>query len=341
MPTRKKNHRLMNSDKKPHPYTQESLLEQALNFEIAQVWHNRHEGTYRSFDKKHIYWCSLKHPAHQKAVVIVNGRIESAWKYQELCYDLFCQGFDVYTYDHRGQGLSDRLTEDRQIGYVHEFQDYVTDLQGLVAHFDLNGYQQRFLLAHSMGGAVATRYLQTTPNHPFHAVAMSAPMFGVNMPWYLRPIAPLITQLMTAFSPQPTYAPGYGAYHPKPFHLNLLTHSEIRYRLFRELYEAHPELQIGGPSHRWVWQSLLATKQCLQMTRQIKIPMLILQAEEEAIVCNQAQNRLLKKLSRTQQYAELQTILGARHELLFEQDAYRNQALAHILRFFSTHSVQA
>lgn len=99
-------------------------MEQALNFEIAQVWHTRSEGTYRSFDKTHIYWCSLKHPEHQKAVVIVNGRIESAWKYQELCYDLFRQGFDVYTYDHRGQGRSERLTEDRQIGHVHEFQDY-------------------------------------------------------------------------------------------------------------------------------------------------------------------------------------------------------------------------
>ncbi|WP_158120112.1 alpha/beta fold hydrolase [Vibrio metoecus] len=329
----------MNLEKNLTPYTQESSLEQALNFEIAQVWHTRHEGTYRSFDKKHIYWCSLQHPTHQKAVVVVNGRIESAWKYQELCYDLFRQGFDVYTYDHRGQGLSERLAEDRQIGYVHEFQDYVADLAGLVEHFHLERYSHRFLLAHSMGGAVATRYVQTTPHHPFHAVALTAPMFGVAMPWYLRPLAVLITQLMAAFSTKPSYAPGYGPYHPKPFPLNLLTHSERRYHVFRELYEAHPELQIGGPSHRWVWQSLLATKQCLQLTRQIKIPMLILQAGEEAIVCNHAQNRLFKKLIRTQKSAALQVIAGARHELLFEQDAYRNQALAHILRFFTIHSV--
>ncbi|EGR4116564.1 alpha/beta fold hydrolase [Vibrio cholerae] len=329
----------MNPEKNLYPYTQESSLEQALNFEIAQVWHTRSEGTYRSFDKTHIYWCSLKHPEHQKAVVIVNGRIESAWKYQELCYDLFRQGFDVYTYDHRGQGRSERLTEDRQIGHVHEFQDYVTDLKALVEHFDLGHYQERFLLAHSMGGAIATRYIQTTPAPPFSALALSAPMFGVNMPWYLRPWALLITQIMAAVTPKPSYAPGYGPYHAKPFHLNLLTHSETRYQLFRELYEAHPELQIGGPSHRWVWQSLMATKQCLQLTRQIKIPMLILQAGEEAIVCNRAQNRLFKKLSRTQKRAALCRIAGARHELLFEQDAYRNQTLDHILRFFADSTI--
>lgn len=83
----------------------------------------------------------------------------------------------------------------------------------------------------------------------------------------------------------------------------------------------------------------MATKQCLQLTRQIKIPLLILQAGEEAIVCNRAQNRLLKKLSRTQKCAALHTISGARHELLFERDAYRNQALEQILRFFSASSV--
>lgn len=324
----------MNLEINSYPYTQESNVEQALNLEIAQLWNTRSEGMFRSFDKKHIYWCSLTHPSHQKAVVVVNGRIESAWKYQELCYDLYRQGFDVYSYDHRGQGRSDRLTADKQIGYVHEFQDYVTDLQGLVEHFKLKRYPQRYLLAHSMGGAIATRYLQTTPAHPFTAVALSAPMFGIKMPWYLRPVAMLITQLMSAFASKPTYAPGYGPYQAKPFERNLLTHSAVRYQQFRVLYQAQPELQIGGPSHRWVWQSLMATKQCLQLTRQIKIPLLIVQAGDDAIVCNQAQRRLFKKLSRTLPSARLHTIAGARHELLFESDNYRNLALEHILRFF-------
>lgn len=57
----------------------------------------------------------------------------------------------------------------------------MTDLKALVEHFDLGHYQERFLLAHSMGGAIATRYIQTTPAHPFSALALSAPMFGVNM----------------------------------------------------------------------------------------------------------------------------------------------------------------
>ncbi|MDE1515597.1 alpha/beta fold hydrolase [Vibrio sp. dsl-7] len=318
-----------------YPYTQESTLQQALNLEIAQLWSTRTEGTYHSFDKKPIYWCSLQHPNHQKAIVLVNGRIESSAKYQELCYDLFQQGFDVYTYDHRGQGLSPRLTSDRQIGYVEQFEDYVTDLQGLVELFQLERYTQRLLFGHSMGGAVATRYIQTHPSHPFDAVALSAPMFGIAMPWYLRPFAFIFSQIMATITTQPSYAAGYGPYYAKPFASNLLTHSQIRYQWFRDLYQEHPELQLGGPSYHWVWQSLIACKQCLQLTRQINIPLLILQAGEEAIVSNQAQNRLFKKLLRTQPHARLCHIAGARHELLFEQDRYRKQALDHMLRFFA------
>ncbi|MCV5871060.1 alpha/beta fold hydrolase, partial [Escherichia coli] len=76
---------------------------------IAALWQTRQEGFVKGTEKKKIYWCKLTNPEHKKAVLIVNGRIESSWKYQELFYDLYRQGYDVYSFDHRGQGLSDRL----------------------------------------------------------------------------------------------------------------------------------------------------------------------------------------------------------------------------------------
>lgn len=117
----------------------------------------------------------------KKAVLIVNGRIESSWKYQELFYDLYRQGYDVYSFDHRGQGLSDRLLSDSDMGHVYDFTDYIDDMDVVIKQHDLKQYQQCFIIAHSMGGAIATRYLQTQPEHPFTGLILSAPMFGINL----------------------------------------------------------------------------------------------------------------------------------------------------------------
>lgn len=314
-------------------YTQENLFEQAIAGPIAALWQQRQEGYFKSSDKTKLYWCKLTDPKHSKAVLLVNGRIESSWKYQELLFDFYRQGYDVYSYDHRGQGLSDRLVQDSDIGHVYEFDDYVRDLANVVQHFALEGYQQRHLVSHSMGGAIATRYLQTYPHHPFDKLVLSAPMFGINLPWYLSPVAIAVSQILTAVYPTPTYAPGHQPYYAKPFEDNPLSQSKARYHWFRQLYADKPELQVGGPSTRWVWQGLMATKQCLQMTRQLKIPVLLLQAGNDRIVSNQAQNQFYKKLCKTNKNSQMITIDGAQHELLFEQDQYRNQALDALFRF--------
>ncbi|MHC6528621.1 alpha/beta fold hydrolase [Vibrio proteolyticus] len=320
-----------------HSYTQECTFEQAMNGNIADLWQRREEGFIKSFDKTKLYWCRLTCDSHNKAIVVVNGRIEAAWKYQELFYDLFQQGYDIYSFDHRGQGLSDRMLGDPQMGHVNDFEDYILDMERLLTHFDLTHYEQRFLLAHSMGGAIATRYLQTHPQHSFDAIAVSAPMYGVSVPWYLSPIAVPLSMAMTTIYAQPTYAPGHQAYYPKPFEINPLTQSEVRYRWFRDLYDRMPQLQIGGPSTRWVWQGLLAAKQCILLTRQLTLPFLLLQAERDTIVSNKAQDVFIRKLRKTNPDCELQVIQGSRHELLFEIDRCRNQALDSLLAFFDRH----
>ncbi|EJA3104623.1 alpha/beta fold hydrolase [Vibrio vulnificus] len=323
----------MVNNSSPLSYTQEALFEQAIGGPIAALWQQRQEGFLKTRDKMQLYWCKLANPQHKKAVLVVNGRIESAWKYQELLFDLYRQGYDVYSYDHRGQGLSDRLVKDSDIGHVYEFDDYILDMEAVIAHFDFSAYQQRHIVSHSMGGAVATRYLQTHPQHGFDKLVLSAPMFGIDLPWYISPVAMAVSQILTAVYPTPTYAPGHKSYYEKPFEDNPLSQSQARYQWFRQLYRDKPELQVGGPSTRWVWQGLMAAKQCILLTRQLTIPVLLLQAGGDRIVSNQAQSQFFKKLHKTNKQSELVVIEGAQHELLFEKDHFRNQALSAMFRF--------
>lgn len=207
-----------------HTCTQEADFEYQITYPIAKFWNNRGQGFALGKDNKKIHWISLTSPLHDKAILMVNGRTESVWRYQELFFDLFRQGFDIYSFDHRGQGVSERLLDDPHMGHVESFDDYIQDMDTIINQFDFNRYSRRFILAHSMGGAVSTRYIQTHSSHPFHAIAVCAPMYDIKMPAPLRAIAKPLCSTLVQWRNQPHYAVGQSGYQRTPFEDNSLSH---------------------------------------------------------------------------------------------------------------------
>ena len=324
------------TSEQPRWNSEENLIEFSEQT-LAPFWQTRNDGFIEGQQGKKLYWVSFTKPEHTKAIVVVNGRIESVNKYQEVFWDLFQQGYDIYSYDHRGQGLSERCCADKQMGHVEFFDFYIKDLHHILNYFQLNHYQQKFFLAHSMGGAITTRYLQTHQQHGFDGVTLSAPMIGIQMQWYLRPFSSPLSKWMSTRSTMPVYAPGQTPYHAKPFETNNLTSSVLRYQWFRSLYEQIPDIQLGGPSSHWVHQSLLAAKQCNQQAQQINVPLLLIQASEDSVVDNAAQRRFINKLNKKQPpLGKLAVIEGAKHELLCEADCFRNQVLDQTVDFFNS-----
>ncbi|MGO8654096.1 alpha/beta fold hydrolase, partial [Rhizobium ruizarguesonis] len=78
--------------------------------------------------------------------MISSGYGESFFKYREIVYDLWQEGYQVYILDHRGQGFSERLIRPNKaqeldpravkrvhdLGYVENFDDFVDDLKTFV-----------------------------------------------------------------------------------------------------------------------------------------------------------------------------------------------------------------
>lgn len=321
-----------------HPFIQEEQFSEAMQGEVLACWQQREEGEFCGQGNATIKWMRIVNSRHQRAIVVVNGRVESYWKYQELFYELYQQGYDVYALDHRGQGISDRLTENSQLGHVDHFDDYFADLNTFVSTVvDTSAYQHCFMLAHSMGGTIATRYLQEY-NHPFSALALSAPMYGIHVSRWLRPIVYPLAQILDLISPKPTYAPGQVGYYAKPFTNNPLCQSQTRYRWFRDLYEQKPEMKLGGPSSRWIWQGMKAARACRTSTDKLTIPTLLMQASADNIIDNSAHDQFCHAMTQSDQQCKKIVINGARHELLFEQDKYRNQSLNAVFAFFNQHS---
>ncbi|MCP4955832.1 MAG: alpha/beta fold hydrolase [Photobacterium aquimaris] len=300
---------------------------------ISALWQQRHQSTLQGANHCQLSWVSLTPGHSDKVIVIVNGRIESYYKYQELFFDLINQGYHIYALDHRGQGMSQRLITDAEMGYIDQFDDYVTDLHRFITDIVTpQGYQHHYLLGHSMGGTISSLLLARYSTI-FDRAVLSAPMHGIHLKPSLRFIAEPLARLNDHLHRQPTYAPGQRCYYPKPFVNNPLTHSEIRFQWFKDLYQQYPQIRLGGASNRWVWQSIAAARACIDEASNITTPTLVLQGSADHIVDNQAHTRFCQQIPTK---SRLVTITDARHELLFESDQYRNIALTEICNHFAT-----
>ncbi len=273
----------------------------------------------------------------RSALLLVQGRTEAYLKYQELYFDLAAQGVAVFSLDHRGQGLSPRELADPHKGHISDFALYSQDQQQFIAEIVKTQTQLPLnLLGHSMGGAVAVQLL-AQQSALFQRAVLTSPM-----------IAPNTT---VAFSEQDgcylaaafdwTCPDCYAGFVVQPYPLdqsfadNILTNSKARYQLFRDLYKQQPQLQLGGPTWSWLSQACAVAEQMPQLAHQIKTPVLMLQSGAEQAVSNSAQQQFCQELGPQCAGGKVETFAGAKHELLFEADHIRDQALQKIMAFLA------
>ncbi|WP_208931297.1 alpha/beta fold hydrolase [Rheinheimera sp. F8] len=312
--------------------------------EISTFWQEQVKtGTMKTPDGVQLAYAYVVPSQSKYALLLIQGRTEAYQKYHELYYDLATQGIAVFSLDHRGQGLSARELEDPHKGHITDFRLYsqdqnqfITEVVNAQTDLPLN------LLAHSMGGAVAVQLLTQQPTL-FQRAVLTSPM-----------IAPNTT---VAFSEQDgcylaaafdwTCADCYAGFVAQPYPANqdfadnILTSSTTRYQLFRDLYKQQPQLQLGGPTWSWLSQACDVADQMPVLARQIKTPVLMLQSGSELAVSNTAQQQFCQELGPLCAEGKVQAFAGAKHELLFESDSYRDLALQKILAFVQQDKIKA
>lgn len=278
----------------------------------------------------HYAYCLPDNPS--ATVVISSGRIESLLKYKEVIFDLYQNNLAVFILDHRGQGLSGRMTQDPHQGYVQDFGDYVADFAQFFEQIVTpKATQPCTLLCHSMGSAIGAL---TLLNHPtwFERAIFCSPMFGIKpaFPNWLSTILIGAGMSVNKLKREPQgYFPGQRGYHAYPFPVNTLTHSKVRYQLFRDLYETQPELQLGGVTTAWLRAALIAMNTIENNTSKLTLPVLAFSAKMDLVVDNRRQQRVINSMPN----ARLVKVSGAKHELLIEKDPIRHEVMQHILDF--------
>ncbi len=286
------------------------------------------------------------------AIVLVSGRTESMLKYKEVVYDLFRNGWSVYIHDHRGQGLSEREPEVRdapQKGHVNRFDDYVADLDTWLSTQVLPaGHARRFLWAHSMGGAITARYLQSgRPSvAQVQAAVLSSPMLAVVglLPGLSAELfsCNLLAHSAVALGAASNWHWGGGPYRPADVQDNKYSRSAVRSQRMVDQAEAVPATKLGSPTWGWVARSCDAAHAARSEAAAVQTPLLLLVAGGDRIVLNDGAVSFCQRLAAARPDAGCGgpdggpvVIAGAQHELLIEGDARRSQAMGQALAFLA------
>lgn len=267
------------------------------------------------------------HPENQRNLVVVPGRTEPAMKYAELLYDLRHAGFNVFILDHQGQGESQRLLKDPHKGHVIRFEDYVNDFELFIDQvIELAPENDHYLIAHSMGAAISVHFMAKKPEFFLKAVLV-APMFEMNTKPYSEQIARYFSRLLILAGRGAHYAPDRGPYLPEEdtFERNELTHSLVRFEASKYLFTQYPQLVVGGPTSRWVNQSINATRKIDSLGSKIKTPILLFQAGMDLIVKPRRQETFCEKSN-----CQLKLFPDSHHEITMEKDSIRDEALSDI-----------
>lgn len=300
---------------------------------LPQFTENAKSLFFKGKDDKQIHYYYLPVTSPQGVLVISPGQSEPALKYIELAYDLKNLNYDIYIIDHRGQGLSERLLEDPIKSHVENFSDYAADFTTFVKEIvKPQSYPRSVVLAHSMGGAVASLALSKNP-HLFSKVILSAPMIMIETKPYPPPVALLFSQFLDGIRKSTQYAPGQKPFDPNyAFEDSTVTTSLIRFKINKELLLSHPELQIGGTTVRWVKTSLWTTRGFRGQKNVFQVPTLILQAGADTWVKPEGQHDIC---SASPQFCRIQVISNSKHEIFMEKDIYRDLALKFIRDFLN------
>lgn len=306
----------------------EPQLDTRWKSEVLTHFEDMKEGDIYNKQNVRLHYHFKTSPENTKTLVILPGRSEPAKKYAEVIFDLKDSKANVFILDHQGQGESERLLKDSNKGHVVAFSNYVSDLHQFIEEVvKKESKSPLYLLSHSMGGGISVRYLSAHPE-TFVKAALVAPMLMMNTAPYNEKVAFLYSKLLVTIGKGSDYAPGYGVYKPDEdtFEKNVYTHSVARFNISKFLFTEYPDLVIGGPTARWVHESLKATMKADRLP--FKTPVILFQAGLDQTVKPERQNSFCRP-----EFCEKIEVKDAFHEILMEKDSIRDPVMKKIRSF--------
>ena len=323
-------------------YISEANYSAEMSQKVEPNWHSGTIGYFDGFDDSRLRYGHFGCNSPQKTIIIASGQSEYMERYKELVYDFNMRSYDVFIYDHRGQGGSDRVEGIQNSTHVRDFTDYVKDLEIFVRDVvSEKAHGKPYLFAHSMGGAVAAGYLARNPNTVSRAI-LHAPMLGIIPPILTDTISKNVAKILGQIpiiknlrAPGARKIPG-----PKSYLSLSLTHSEARFKYNYDFAANRPDMRIdvaaatfrlGAEAYKFLDHLFEAER-----IESIQTPILILQAPDDNLVSNQAQELFCERANNCTLTKITNGSEKVFHEAHFEVDPVRRTALDRCFQFLDS-----
>lgn len=240
-------------------------------------------------------------------VVFANGRTEYTDKYHHLI-DMFKKPWTIIMYDHYGQGRSEGTR-----AHADDIDtQLVCDLKKIVDEVAPKALPVA-IMAHSMGGFVATRFAENYPDAA-KVFAFSSPMYAMKLPYPEETVRAMA---------ETNVKNGNGAVEsqkedPRPAcDTNNVTHDCDLYNKFKD----DPLTIIGNPTWGWFDTTFKTQDKMIADAAKVTKPMLIMSAGQDTVVLPEKEQSFCDAVNAaTAGICTISTYANDYHELFNELD---------------------
>lgn len=262
------------------------------------------EGFLTSRDGCRLRWRSdMPRAPHQACgtIAIVHGYGEHLGRYDHIVEAFSQRGFAVHRFEYRGHGLSEGKR-----AHVDRFSDYLDDLGAFLEHLAQRTASPLTLVAHSLGGLISARWLQTRGAQAIERAVLCSPFVGLAFqpPAWQRAFSRLGSRLL------PSLEVGNG-----------LSVAQLTTDQDKQRETAADALYLRTTTPRWFCEVSAAQRALFEDANHLTTPLLMLLGSADPIASPEASRRFFEALPGP--HKALITFDGMRHELFNERERVR------------------
>jgi len=250
--------------------------------------------------------------AARATIVVVHGYGEHCGRYQNPIAALTPRGFELFTFDYRGHGQAGGRR-----GHIDHFSEYLDDLDRALELARTRGDRPLFLLGHSLGGLIATRYV-IARGGDLRGLVLSSPFLGLKLK--IPPFKVAAGRLASRWAPKLTLKNGID--------VNTLSRDPAVAEAYRRDRFVH---HIG--TSRWFTETTRAQERCLLDADAVTLPLLTYVGTADAIADPETTRRVFDRFASADK--TFTSYPGGYHELM--NDTCKDEVLAALASWLDQH----